>query len=123
MLNDTRKAQVDEVRKLMETRLRVRGKTLDQQVRKAGRLLPRAERREATYLAQAATVLDHPKLSRMVDPMKVAAAHGRLTTFLKKIDPKDRAKGRVLNWLGSAVLVLIIGFIITVWVLVEHGIV
>jgi hypothetical protein len=59
----------------------------------------------------------------MVDPMKVAAAHGRLTTFLKKIDPKDRAKGRVLNWLGSAALVLIIGFIITVWVLVEHGIV
>ena len=55
--------------------------------------------------------------------MKIAAAHGRLTTFLKKIDPKDRAKGWVLNWLGSAALVLIIGFIITVWVLVEHGIV
>jgi hypothetical protein len=93
MLNDAPKAQVDEVRKLMETRLRVRGKTLDQQVRKAGRLLPRAERREATYLAQAATVLDHPKLSRMVDPMKVAAAHGRLPHSSKRSTRRIVPKG------------------------------
>ena len=66
---------MDEVRNLMETQLWVRDKTLGQQVRRAGRLLPRAEQREAMYLAQAATVLAHPKLSRMVDASKATKAH------------------------------------------------
>lgn len=101
----------------METRLRVRGKTLEAQVRKAGRLLPRGLRRDATYLAQAATVMDHPKLARMVDEVKARAAHAKLVQFLKTVDPKDRAKGRLLGWLGS------IAFIGVVFVLVQRGIV
>lgn len=123
MSGETIQIQVDEVRALMETRLRVRGKTLDQQVRKAGRLLPRAERREAVYLAQAATVMQHPKLSRMVDASKAARAHARLTTFLKSVDPKDRAKGRLLAWLGSVSFAAIVIFVVTVTVLVQRGIV
>ncbi len=123
MSANTPHAQVDEVRNLMETRLRVRGKTLEQQVRKAGRLLPRAERREAVYLAQAATVLDHPKLSRMVDASKMSNAHAKVSSFLSKIDPKDRKKGRILAWLGSISFIGIVVFIGVVWVLVARGIV
>jgi len=123
MTATTLQSQVDEVRNLMETRLRVRGKTLGQQVRKAGRLLPRAERREAVYLAQAATVMAHPKLSRMVDAGKAAKAHARLTQFLKSVDPKDRARGRLLGWLGSLAFGLIVVFVLVVVVLVQRGIV
>ncbi len=107
----------------METQLRVRGKTLDQQVRKAGRLLPRAEQREAIYLAQAATVMAHPKLSRMVDTSKATKAHARLTQFLKSVDPKDRARGKFLGWLGSLAFGLIVVFVLVVVVLVQRGIV
>lgn len=115
--------QVDEVRNLMATRLRVRGKTLGQQVRKAGRLLPRAERREAVYLAQVETVMNHPKLSRMVDATKAAKAHQRVVTFLKTVDPVDRRKGQILGLLGSLAFAAIVVFIVVVVVLVQRGIV
>ena len=101
----------------------MRGKTLDQQVRKAGRLLPRAERREAIYLAQAATVMQHPKLSRMVDQSKAAQAHARVTRFLNTVDPKDRAKGKLLGWLGSLAFGFIVLFMLVIVILVQRGIV
>ena len=123
MSPNTLQTQVDEVRNLMETQLRVRGKTLGQQVRRAGRLLPRAEQREAMYLGQAATVLAHPKLSRMVDESKAAKAHARLTQFLRSVDPKDRARGKFLGWLGSLAFGLIVVFVLVVIVLVQRGIV
>jgi len=123
MSGELLQTQIDEIRHLMETRLRIRGKTLEQQVRKAGRLLPRAERREAVYLAQAATVMQHPKLSRMVDSAKATKAHARVAQFLKTIDPKDRAKGRLLAWLGSISFTGIVLFIGVVWVLVARGLV
>lgn len=123
MSADTLQSQVDEVRDLMETRLRVRGKTLGQQVHKAGRLLPRAQRREAVYLAQAATVMAHPKLSRMVDANKADKAHARLTQFLKSVDPKDRARGKFLGWLGSLAFGIIVVFVLVDVVLVQRGIV
>ena len=90
---------------------------------KAGRLLPRAERREAVYLAQAATVMAHPKLSRMVDANKADKAHARLTQFLKSVDPKDRARGKFLGWLGSLAFGIIVVFVLVVVVLVQRGIV
>ncbi len=123
MSGNTLQSQVNEIRSLMETRLRVRGKTLEAQVRKAGRLLPRGLRRDATYLAQAATVMKHPKLVRMVDETTAAHAHGRLLHFLMAVDPKDRAKGRILNWLGSIAFIAIVIFIAVIFVLVQRGIV
>lgn len=123
MTGDMLTTQVDEIRKLMETQLRIRGKTLELQVRKAGRLLPRNMRRDATYLAQAATVMHHPKLSRMIDEVKATQAHHRLKGFLNAADPKDRAKGRLLGWLGSMAFALIVAFILAVTVMVKRGIV
>ncbi|MDO7608971.1 MAG: hypothetical protein MUQ96_12860 [Loktanella sp.] len=123
MTGDMLDIQIAEVRKLMETQLRCRGKTLHVQVRKAGRLLPRNMRRDAVYLAQAETVMHHPKLSRMVDVDKAAKAHGRLVDFLSKVDPKDRAKGVLLAWLGSLAFAAIVVFIIVVTVMVKRGIV
>tara|TARA_R110002051_G_scaffold36609_5_gene79311 strand:+ start:3876 stop:4247 length:372 start_codon:yes stop_codon:yes gene_type:complete len=123
MSGDLLQNQVDEIRKLMETRLRIRGKTLDQQVRKAGRLLPRALRRDATYLAHAATVMQHPKLARMVDGVKATSAHARLALYLTSVDPKDRARGKLLAWLGSLAFGFLVVVIMTVVVLVQRGIV
>lgn len=123
MVGDMLDIQIAEVRKLMETQLRIRGKSLEFQVRKAGRLLPRHLRHDAVYLAQAATIMHHPKLSRMVDLDKATKAHGRLVAFLQAVDPKDRAKGILLSWLGSLALAPIVAFIVVVTVLVKRGIV
>ncbi len=123
MIGDMLDNQIAEVRKLMETQLRIRGKSLEYQVRKAGRLLPRNLRHDAVYLAQAATIMNHPKLSRMVDLDKATKAHARLVAFLEKVDPKDRAKGVLLSWLGSLAFAAIVVFIVVVTVLVKRGIV
>ena len=123
MVTDTLQKQVSDVRDMLATRLRVRGKTLDAQVRKAGRLLPRSVRRDAAYLAQAATVMDHPKLARMVDAGKASSAHARITAFLATIDPADRAKGKLLNFLASISFIAIVIFVVGVTVLVKRGLI
>lgn len=123
MTSMTLQDQIAQVRALMAARLRIRGRTLDHQVRKAGRLLPRAVRRDATYLAQAASVMDHPRLAMMVDMGKAQQAYVRVTDYLETIDPKDRAKGKLLGVLGYISFVVIAVFIVTVWVLVKRGVV
>ena len=54
----------DEVARLMAERLRLRGQTLPQLTRAAGRLLPRRLRAEARRLIEAQALAAHPKLSR-----------------------------------------------------------
>lgn len=99
---------VDEVRALIETRLRVRGRSLDQQLKRAGRLLPQAMQREGRYLVQAAQFMDHPKLRLMIDEAKVDAAHRRLVAHLTAIDPSERRKTRLLGIAGVASFNLIL---------------
>jgi len=43
--------------------------------------------------------------------------------FLSKVDPKDRAKGVLLAWLGSLAFAAIEVFIIVVTEMVQRGIV
>ena len=115
--------QVDEIRSLLDTQLRVRGGTLDKQVRRAGRLLPRKIRAEAAYLVQANMLVQNPKLARMINPDRVQKAHDIVATYLLGIDPKDRLKGRLLNIAGVlAFNLLLIGGLV-VAVLVWRGIV
>lgn len=123
MSGDVLNTQIAEVQQLMAERLRIRGKTLDQQVRKAGRLLPRAVRREATYLAQAQGLTNHPKLSMMIDAGKATAAHARTVEFLRGVDPKGRLKDRVISALGAISLGLIVLFVAVIWFLWNRGII
>lgn len=90
----------DEVRNLIEQRLRIKGRTLDKALSRAGRLLPKWAQREGRYLAQATQYMGHPKLRLMIDEAKVEKAHGSLVAHLKSIDPADRRKGRILGVLG-----------------------
>jgi hypothetical protein len=96
--------QIEELRALLRTRLSIRGKTLPAQIRKAGRLLPRAVRRDATFLAEAQAMMQNPKLARMVDPAKLDLAHKSVVTFLESVDPKERRKDRLLGLLGYLAL-------------------
>lgn len=90
----------EEVRSLIEERLRVKAKTLEKALSKAGRLLPKWAQREGRYLSQAAHLMGHPKLRLMIDEAKVKKAHKLLVGHLKTIDPAERRKTRVLGTLG-----------------------
>lgn len=116
MSGDGLTEQIHKVRGLMAERLHVRGATLEDQLRRAKRLLPRAVAREAQYLAQAELLMRNPKLARMIDARKARDAGDRLTAHLMTVDPKERRKDRILGILGGlAFNLLLIGVLTIVW--------
>jgi len=107
---------IDDVRTMLRARLSIRGKTLPAQIRKAGRLLPKAVRRDAASLAEAQTLMQNPKLARIVDTAKLEQAHQSVITYLETIDPKERRKDRLLGILGYLALnVLLFGAAFVTW--------
>lgn len=116
MDNDQFAAQIAEVSTLLSERLKVHGATLDRQVKKAGRMLPRKIRAEATYLAHAASLAENPKLMRMIDLPKVDRAHLTVTTWLNTIDPSERLWTRALNILAIIMFnILLLGGVVIWW--------
>lgn len=115
--------QIQDIRTLLETQLRIKGATLDQQIKRAGRLLPRKIRAEAAFLVQANMLVQNPKLARMISADRAQKAHDAVATYLRGIDPKDRIKGRILNIAGMlAFNLLLIGGLVVAY-LVWRGIV
>ncbi len=98
----------EEVRLLIEERLKIKGKTLDRALARAGRLLPKWAQREGKFLAQATQLMAHPKLRLMIDEAKVEKAHRDLVTHLQTINPAERRKDYLLSTLGSISFGLIV---------------
>lgn len=114
---------VDEIRGLLAERLRVRGKTFEAQLRKARRLLPRAVRREATFLEQSSKLIGNPKLARMVDMDHVARARRVVVDHLRQIDPSRRRRDALLNWAAFVGLVVLVAGGGVIWALWVRGLV
>jgi len=93
--------KAENLRALIEDRLRIKGRTLSHAIRKAGRLLPKWARTEARYVVQAAEMMRHPKLRLTVDEARVAKAHDDLVAHLNSIDPVERRKTQTLRILGT----------------------
>lgn len=123
MSGDIVTTTAEDLRRLFEDRLRIKGRSLEAQVAKAGRQLPKRVRADARYIAEAVTLRQNPKLARMIDENQIARARQNVVEHLEKIDPKDRLKGRVLNWLGAISAFGITLFAVLVWVAVERGLV
>jgi hypothetical protein len=105
-----------EVSALMAARLGLRGPDLARQVGRAGRLMPRAIRREARYLAQAAALAQNPKLLRMLDPAKVSRAHALVTDFLRAQDPGQRRWTALIGMAGVIGFnLLVVAGLVLVW--------
>lgn len=106
-----------------EERLRIKGDTLARQVRRAGRMLPRKQRREARTILQAQQVARHPKLSRMINGPAVTQSAHRLGEWLATVDPKERRIDRLLGIAGSvAFAVLVLGAVV-ITLIVQRGLV
>ncbi len=70
-------------------------------VARAGRLLPRAVRRDAKELGAALELAAHPKLRRRVDEEATQAAYQRVRAHLDTVDPKARRTNFVLGILAG----------------------
>jgi len=112
---------VEEVREGLEKQLRVRGPSLEVQVRKAGRRLPRAVRRDATYLAQTVGLAGNPKLAKMVDMQKAVRAHRNVLAFLKTVDLGAARRDLALQSMASIAFVVLVTAALVLFVLVQRG--
>lgn len=112
---------VDEVRAGLADKLRVRGRSLAVQVRKAGRRLPRAVRRDAVYLVQTVGLADNPKLARMIDMRRAQAAHRNILIYLENVDIAAERRGIALQIAASIALAILVTGILLLFVLVQRG--
>ncbi len=92
----------------LRERLGLRGHSLERQVRRAGRLLPRRQRRAAATLLGAQDWMNHPRLARLLDHRAVEAAFANMHRHLDRIDPRERRNTAILRLLGGIVLNLMI---------------
>ena len=121
MTGDDITTRTAEIGLLFEERLGLRGGSLDRQVRRAGRGLPRAIAREARYLAQAESLATNPRLWRQVDPARLQAAHRIVRDHLRGIDPRERRKTRIIGIASSAAFNLLAVTALVLVVLVWRG--
>lgn len=121
MTGDDITTRTAEIGLLFEERLGLRGGSLDRQVRRAGRGLPRAIAREARYLAQAESLAANPRLWRQVDPVRLQAAHRIVCDHLRGIDPRERRKTRIIGVASSAAFNLLAVTALVLVVLVWRG--
>ena len=112
---------VDEVRAALADKLRVRGRSLAVQVRKAGRRLPSAVRRDAVYLVQTIGLVDNPKLARMIDMRRAQLAHRNILAFLETVDVAAERRGIALQIATSIALALLVIGLLLLFVLVQRG--
>lgn len=100
--------RITRLRERLSEKLRVNGPTLERQIRRAGRRLPRRQRRAAAVILGARDWMGHARLARLVDQRTVNAAFSDLHTHLAGLDPVEARKTAILRLLGGIVLNLMI---------------
>lgn len=110
-----------ELGRLMEERLGIRGRGLADQVRRAGRLLPRGVRRDLARIGQWQDMRRHPRQYHMVDEAALHAAADRVAAHLRDIDPAERRKDRLLGLAGVVAFNLIVVAVLLMGVLAWRG--
>ena len=111
-----------EVAQQMKEQLSIRrGRDLRAKLRRTGILMPKRVKREAGYLADAAKLVENPKLFKMVDQTRVKFAHRLCLEYLRDVDPYERRKGMLLSSLGGLAFGLLGLFGIVIGVLVWQG--
>lgn len=116
-------SRLSDLHALLTERLGVAGRDLGDQVRRAGRRLPRGARRDAELLIRAETMARHPKFARLIDPREVARAERRLSHRLRSMDPAAERRNRRLNLLAAAGFHLLVILALVVVLLVWRGVV
>lgn len=113
--------QAQEIADLIGSRLGVRGRGLEEKVRRAGRLLPKRIRRDAAILVDAERVASHPRLARQIDAEVLHKAHRDCKRFLEQIDGSEQVVRMVLGLLTANAFNVLALFTLIVAVLVWRG--
>lgn len=99
--------RIDGLRSALSAKMNLRGKTLEAQIHRAGRRLPRHQRRAAAIVLGAQDWMKHPRLARVLDMTTVNTAFADLHTHLDRLDPKEARRTALLRLLAGIVLNLV----------------
>lgn len=113
--------QVAELRALFEEKLRVHGRDLATQIRKAGRRLPRYVRRDARFFVEAHALMANPKLARMVDAKSMDRAYANIVAYLEGLDSRQERMTALINLAASIAFALLVTGVMVLVVLVLRG--
>ena len=106
----------------MQSRLGIKGSSLDVQAAKAGRKLPRKAKRAAAELAEASRLAGHPKLALQVDTENAAQNVALLKKYIGRGTAPDRRNKRIQILRGIAMNLIVI-FAIYLLVVLSRGLI
>lgn len=112
---------VEDVAQALRDGLRLRGQSLAVLTRKAGRRLPSAVRRDASYLVECQAVAQNPKLARRINLARAKAARHRILLHLESVNIGAERVTMVFSIVASVAFVLIVTGIGVLFVLVQRG--
>ncbi|SLN28694.1 hypothetical protein ROA7450_01196 [Roseovarius albus] len=92
----------------LKEKLGLRGKTLEKRLKRAGRTLPKHLRREGAIIVQAQKQVANPKMARLIDQAALDRSFAMFRHYLKDIDPVERRKDKIINFLGLLVFNLVV---------------
>jgi hypothetical protein len=101
-VKDDLDARAESLRALLEEKYRLRGRTLEQALRRAGRRLPRRHRRQVAALLAARKRAEHPRLALQMDHGGILKGCEEVRSYLKSVDPVAARRERLLD-LGALI--------------------
>jgi hypothetical protein len=96
------------VAELMKDRLRVKGASVEEVLRRGAGRLPRREGKEADYLLRQIKMAGNPKLLARMNDARLIQAYDVLTEYLTGADASVRQGGGFLSTAGSVLRILIV---------------
>lgn len=110
---DNASMRLDALRSEIALKYGVSG-SLERQLRKIGRTLPRYERRQAAALVLAEQALGHPELQEQIEPATFDRAETALWMHLEGVDARDRRKGVMLDITTTVLVNVLVGVVLMV---------
>ena len=117
----THQERADRVAEMIEQHLGIRGKSLENKLRRAGRMLPKSIHQNAAVLVDAVRLQNSPKLARRIDETSVENAYDICEKYLSAVNAADRRKGKLISFLSTNALNLIVITAAVIAVLMWRG--
>ena len=119
-MSETLESELDQLRALLEKRLKLSGE-LSESLRRVRRHLPHRLRKAADDLTSAEESFAHPRLAAALEEDQLVKKARRLRAYLAELDLKDRRKGRLLDMAATSAFAVLCVIALLVVVLRWRG--
>lgn len=123
MTRDEIEKQVASVEEALKSTYGFRRGDLARLLRRTGRRLPRARRRDGARLLEARLLAGHPKTERQIDLRAVTRSAQNIKDFLATQNPAQERMTQFLRILASVAFVVLLTVGVAIWVAYDRGLI